>query len=398
MAIEDMKNDPARARTARFCSECGEGLTGGRFCAGCGHPADLVGPSDPFPRHEAAVERGADVASDGVGNGNASAPPVTERRPLLDEIAETARLGVPPPASPPLSRSDAMPGGAGRSNRPIFVACVLLLAAGVIAALVILLSGGSSESGADPNAAYADEVAASFKPVDSANRRLSSALERLDGAKPPSAGTRAALARARTATSTARGALGALTVPQGSEGLQTQMRQALDREETYLRAVNLALTRPAGPGVSGLQGLAGNLTNSLEAIGAPIAGAAQNVTGADALTAWAQRVRRSKAGRKPAAGAPAPAPAPAPGASAAPAPPVAYVTEKDCLGGVTVSSTTSCPFAHNVREAWRATSGTANTVTAYSDATGRTYDMTCAPVSGGITCKGGVNAVVSFRG
>jgi serine/threonine-protein kinase len=401
MAMEDMANGVAGTRAARFCSDCGTALTGGRFCPGCGQAVEAVAPTQPFPRHDAAVERGADAVAGAPGvpvfeepaNGNGYPPHTPANERLLTDIDETMRLdAVPPRVAPPV----AAPPAAGPRRWAIFVAGALLLVAAATVALVVVLSGGDSkDGGTDAAAAYAARVGTAFKPVDSANRRLSNALEHLDGAKRPSAGTKAAVARARTATSTARGALGALTPPTGSQRLETQMRQALDREETYLRAVALALSRPTGPGVSELQSLAGNLTSSLEAVGAPIAGAAQNVTGADALTAWAQRVRKAAARRKtqqasaPSSGTPAPG-------TAAPAPLPSSAAVKDCGDSITVSSTTSCPFAHSVRDAWFDAPGTTNTVSAYSAATGRTYAMSCGPTGGTITCRGGINAVVSW--
>ena len=66
-----------------------------------------------------------------------------------------------------------------------------------------------------------------------------------------------------------------------------------------------------------------------------------------------------------------------------------------CGDGVTVNSTTSCPFARNVQTAYEATGG-ARILQVDSPVTGGSYTMTCAP---GIptVCSGGDNAKVYIR-
>jgi hypothetical protein len=57
---------------------------------------------------------------------------------------------------------------------------------------------------------------------------------------------------------------------------------------------------------------------------------------------------------------------------------------------------TSCPFAHNVEQAFDNTIRDANgTVTASSPVTGETYQMRCTYGSP-VICRGGTNAVVEF--
>jgi hypothetical protein len=262
------------------------------------------------------------------------------------------------------------------------------------AAAIVVLNGrdskGSSQS--ERSAAYSQKVARTFAPVDAANRRLSDVLTALRRGHASAA--QDAVAGAQSTTSAARGALGAVAVPDGSQALAAQLRQALDREATYLSTVNLALAHPSNPGVAQLQGIAGNLTSTLEAIGDPIPGASQNVKGADKLTAWAQRTARAAAQRRRdarrAAAIPAPAPQPATNPADAPSGGV-------CPSGVRVNATTTCRFANNVHDAWLATPGLSNTVTAFSPSTGRDIVMDCAPNSGGtIVCTGGENAYVSW--
>ncbi|MEA2410719.1 MAG: hypothetical protein QOC77_1280 [Thermoleophilaceae bacterium] len=361
------------ATTTQFCTECGTVLPGGQFCPGCGHQTDAAAAATPFPRHEAATMAGARFANGG------KLPPVTERAGLLDEIAETQRLSATPqPIAPP------------RPRWPVVAAGALLVAA-IAAAAVILLSGSSdSGKGTSAAAAYSSKVATAFKPVDRANQRLSSALASLNGSG--TGDTPAALARARSATSGARGALGALTVPAGSQQLTTSMRQALDREDTYLTAVGNVLAQPASPGVAQLQGLAGNLTSSLEAVGAPITGAAQNVTGADQLVNWAQKAKlaaaRKGAHQRNLAGTPS-------ADNAAWESPSQLAVGRDC-GGVHAGPHTTCAFARNVQQAYNQAPGGTASVEVHSPQTGLTYTMDCRPAGSGVTCSGGNNASVTW--
>jgi hypothetical protein len=87
-------------------------------------------------------------------------------------------------------------------------------------------------------------------------------------------------------------------------------------------------------------------------------------------------------------------------APAAPAGPAAgadqYCGSPAEQGGISVNAVTSCPFAENVESAWES-SGDANSVTAFSPATGLTYTMSCtASGTGYEVCTGGNNAYVEF--
>lgn len=63
-------------------------------------------------------------------------------------------------------------------------------------------------------------------------------------------------------------------------------------------------------------------------------------------------------------------------------------------------STTTCPFARNVRAAYADSglNGAAGAVKADSPVTGRTYTMNCRPEAGVIICEGGTNALVMIYG
>jgi hypothetical protein len=67
---------------------------------------------------------------------------------------------------------------------------------------------------------------------------------------------------------------------------------------------------------------------------------------------------------------------------------------KDCGSGVTANAATTCSFALNVADAYRA-SGGASKIDVYSPVTKQTYTMFCTGASS-ITCTGGNNAVVTF--
>lgn len=73
----------------------------------------------------------------------------------------------------------------------------------------------------------------------------------------------------------------------------------------------------------------------------------------------------------------------------------ASVGSTSCGNGVSANSVTSCPFAQNVAETYRRSSG-ASSIDVYSPVTGRNYVMSC---SGGIptVCSGGNGAVVYIR-
>jgi hypothetical protein len=77
--------------------------------------------------------------------------------------------------------------------------------------------------------------------------------------------------------------------------------------------------------------------------------------------------------------------------------PVTAATGTDCGNGVFAGPDTSCPFAKNVRSAWRDAGGSPDTVRVFSPVTNQTYTMTCDQSGGSVTCTGGNDASVTFK-
>ena len=70
--------------------------------------------------------------------------------------------------------------------------------------------------------------------------------------------------------------------------------------------------------------------------------------------------------------------------------------EKECGDGIYVSSSTSCEFAHNVRQEYFAVPGDSVEIRVYSPVTKQTYTMACVRSDNRVTCRGGNNAEVTF--
>ena len=70
---------------------------------------------------------------------------------------------------------------------------------------------------------------------------------------------------------------------------------------------------------------------------------------------------------------------------------------QDCGGGVFAAPNTSCPFAQNVHDAYFDVPGDSVEVDAYSPVTGQTYTMNCVRTGDTVTCRGGNQAVVTFK-
>lgn len=77
--------------------------------------------------------------------------------------------------------------------------------------------------------------------------------------------------------------------------------------------------------------------------------------------------------------------------------PTAPAGSTPCPGGngLSVNSVTSCPFAKNVENAYRA-NPSAGSYQVFSPVTNMNYTMTCTTTSGEVTCTGGNNAQVFF--
>jgi hypothetical protein len=231
-----------------------------------------------------------------------------------------------------------------------------------------------------------------------ANRQVSDKLATLRGTRSDEA--RVAVRQAQQATTLAVGALGALTVPAGSQQLASDARQVLDRESAYLSAVSSVLATPSRTGASQLQTLSSNLTSALSAAGPTVAGTSQSVSGADRLAAWAPRAARTlrsqakkKAARRARDRGRASTTAGSNGSTTVANP---YANGRDCGSDVYAGPNTSCEFANNVRDAYNEAPGSTASVRAFSPATGRTYTMDCSPSGSGVTCSGANDASVTF--
>lgn len=280
----------------------------------------------------------------------------------------------------------------------VFAAGALVLVAAAVAAVLVLNGSSSTPDRAatvSPGAVYRARVAAALRPVAYANRTLAAALLAMHGKN--SARARRADSAAQQAVSTARGALSALTPPAAGQTLNTQARQALDHESSYLGAVGATLRDTSSPQRSQVPSLAGNMTSAFETVGAPLAASTGNVTAsAGHLVSWAHhraaaaaaarraRQRRAAAGQSSGSST----------TSTAASNPLA--NGRDCGSGLYAGPNTSCDFAQNVQDAWMNAPGVTNTVEVYSPVTGNTYTMNCSPAGSGITCSGGNNASVSW--
>jgi hypothetical protein len=386
--------------TANFCTECGQPIHGGKFCANCGTPSGV---------HQAVTPALAAAAAAGAQTGESPTAPLTNGAPRIEPAEEPAVTAETPavtqsempavasaesPAVPP--PPPAAPPARGGMSRGLVIALVAgaIAVAGVVAAVVIAGSGGSDES-ASADTVYRKKVATAFGPVLGANQQLSDALVAVRGTDPAEA--KVAVSRSQHATTVASGAITALTPPAGSAALAREARQVLDRESAYLAAISAVLNHPSVAGASQLQTLASNLTSALDSAGPTVAGTAPTVTGADRLTAWAGSTSRTLSRR--AAAARRKALAKRGGSSRTTATTVVvaspYRNGTGCGSGVFAGPNTSCAFAVNVRRAYEDAGGAA-TIRAFSPTTGQTYTMHCARSGGSVTCLGGNDASVTF--
>jgi hypothetical protein len=72
------------------------------------------------------------------------------------------------------------------------------------------------------------------------------------------------------------------------------------------------------------------------------------------------------------------------------------MARKNCGNDILVSSSTSCPFAKNVREEYFSVPGDSVEIDVFSPVTEKTYTMSCVRNGDSVTCRGGNNAVVTF--
>jgi hypothetical protein len=345
---------------ADICQDCGAAFTGGRFCSECGQPV-------------AGTDRDRRDANGHIPHLDAAATRVTP--PIVP---------APTAVTPRRRRTLVIIGIAAATG---------LIVVGVVAAVLLTPHDGTSNQ-----AAFQRQVGSVFAPVLAANDDLSQQLARIHGAKPTD--PHVAVSRAQQASSEATGALGALKTPAGSEQLASNARQVLDRETAYLAAVSDVLSNQSSASRGQLETLSSNLTSAFSAAGPAVAGTKATVSGADVLTAWAQRTARvlnkraqEKAARR-VAQAGQTGQTTQTGTTAAATNP--YSGGRDCGEGVFAGRNTSCDFAFNVRSAYLEAPGLVASVSAFSPATGQVYAMDCAPSGSGTTCSGANNASVTF--
>lgn len=366
----NMTTEAPEVITSPNCDECGEAGGTGKFCPSCGHP-----------RAAASVD-----ADDAQTTEDTVVMPVDD----ADEVDVDERSA---PLVTPLSKS--------RGHRKLLIAAIAVVILLVVGVLILAAVRRSDRDEATNT--HRERLAAIFGPVLGANEEVSDELGKLRGTNPTEA--LAAVGTAKDETTRAKGALSSLSTPEGSGSITKDAQQVLDREESYLAAVEAVLLDPSSPTLSQLATLESNLTTAFSAAGPSVAGESDSVRGVQTLVRWAPsavaakararaiRVREAAARRRAAARTAATATA----AATSVAPTSAFGGNgTDCGGGLVAGPRTSCPFAAIVRTAYFDAPGSAATVNAYSPVTGQTYVMNCAPAGSGITCSGGNNASVAF--
>ena len=385
-----MTTDGHRADAPNFCKSCGSPLAGGRFCPECGQAIGAIDDEITVPDtlEDLEAERAGvrepveEPAGEPVAERSADEAPTEVHPPRRDTAAFSPQWHPP---VPPADATSAPRTGGMKAALVAGLIAGLVLIAGAIALVVVLSSKDH------PKAAYGAKIATAMGPVLGANREVSDALSHLRGKNVMSArasDARIAVARARRAVTLATGAVGALTIPAGSEQLARDTRQALDRERAYYADVARVLDRPAVEPTSGLQESASDLTSALSVAGPTVAGTQPTVSGTSRLVSWATIIRKAQSKSQTTPNT----------TQIASVTPITRSTPggQSCGGGVFAGPNTSCPFALNTRDAYNDAPGSHATVRVYSPVTDRTYTMTCAPSGDGITCSGANNASVTF--
>jgi hypothetical protein len=370
-----------------FCKSCGTRLAGGRFCPDCGQPIAAIDDEILVPDTLEELEAERMSVSDPVDAAADDAP--TEVHTPRPETAAPRR-----PYEPPVAPAPAAAPRTGRMKPTLVAGLIagLVLIAGAGAAVVLL---GSKHDGPTPDTAYRAKIASAMGPVLGANRQASDALSRLRGKKVKSSrasDARIAVARAQRVVTLATGAVGAMTIPAGSEQLARDTRQVLDRERAYYADVARVLKKPASESTNGLQESASDLTSALSVAGPTVAGTEPTVTGTSRLANWATIIRKAQSKRKTVNGG---------GTTSTTTTTIVPITRstpggQSCGDGVFAGPNTSCPFAFNTRDAYNDAPGSSATVRVYSPVMDTTYTMSCAPSGSGITCSGANNASVTF--
>jgi hypothetical protein len=368
-----------------FCKSCGSPLAGGRFCPDCGQA--ITGTDDhitvPHTLEELEAERER-------VNEPIEAPvddvPTEVHAPRREAVAPRPQYEAQTPAAP---RKGGM--------KPALVAGLLVglvLIAGAIAAVIVL--GSKSDTKPPADTVYRQKIASAMGPVLGANKQASDTLSHLRGKKVKSSrasDARIAVARAQRAVTLATGAVGAMTIPSGSEQLARDTRQVLDRERAYYADVARVLKKPASESTNGLQESASDLTSALSIAGPTVMGNEPTVSGTSRLVNWATIIRKAQSKRKATK-----SDGTTSTTTTVVTPPITRSTPggQSCGDGVFAGPNTSCPFAFNTRDAYNDAPGSHATVRVFSPVTDTTYTMSCAPSGDGVTCSGGNDASVTF--
>jgi hypothetical protein len=382
-----LRDDP------NFCKSCGAPLAGGRFCPECGEPIAAVDDElrvpDTIEEFEAPDE---DLTT-------------PAEAPVRGEPAVEASTEVHPPYESPVPPAPVAPAATDpvprRGNKRALIAGLLIGVIAIAGAVVAVLTFVSKDDGPSADTVYRQKIASAMGPVLGANRQASDALAHLRGKKVKSAratDARIAVSRAQRAITLATGAVGALSVPAGSEQLGRDTRQVLDREHAYYAGVARVLAQPVTSATGGVQESASDLTSSLSVAGPTVAGTQPTVSGTTRLVNWAGAIRKAynkhkastsnQSGNNPSSNNT--------GGSGKQASPQPASRHTPCGSGVFAGPNTSCAFALNVHRAWLDAPGTTNTVRVFSPVTGETYTMSCSPSGSGISCSGANNASVTF--
>jgi hypothetical protein len=299
-----------------------------------------------------------------------------------------------PPQEPPKSPPQEPP----KSHRPmaLFGAIGALSLAVLALAAILILSGShsSSQNTATPAAVYQQKLNTALAPLMTANQTLSTALGGIDGSQHSITAAQNAVTEDEAAVAAVRGAVAILPVPSADATLQQQTQQALTQETGYLQGVSGTLADPTSQSSSSVRSLATNTQAAFVPIASVAPAASTSITGTDNLLNWATSAAKLSQQPKqivknttttvitPGGGTPNPGGG------------LSY-----CDQNIQVNSVTSCPFAQNVFVAYWATANQGSaTVTAYSPATGNTYDIDCSTNGVTVDCSGGTTngAFITF--
>jgi len=267
----------------------------------------------------------------------------------------------------------------------------LLVSAGVVAALLIAGCGGGDEAA---KTTTADQAASPLRAAAlSLQQAMDSTARAIDGVR----GTRDSVDRLGASIQPAIAQTGdvivLLTPKATGDGNESKLLIAAREQRSFLQfALDSTRTRSRRAASSALQRArdagrrAANAYTAITQQSTEVAGLlpASTTFGTGRLRDAVRNVNRRGAGSPP----------PPPARGGTPPPPPAS-TQSTCGNGISVNSSTSCPFAQNVAEEYRS-SGGSSLIEVYSPVTKTTFTMSCSG-SGPVICRGGNNAVVYIR-